>query len=91
MRLYHLSQHANSVGPLLVEGATPVPGPGEVRVRIEAASLNFRDLLVLDGAVKGGLDGRIPLSDGAGVVDAVGPGVAQLAQNWWCGIGTSMP
>lgn len=77
MRLYHLSQHANPAGPLPVEGATPVPGPGEVRVRIEAASLNFRDLLVLDGAAKGGFDGRIPLSDGAGVVDAVGPGVAR--------------
>jgi NADPH:quinone reductase-like Zn-dependent oxidoreductase len=77
MRLYRLSQHAKPAGPLLAEGDTPVPGPGEVRVRIEAASLNFRDLLVLDGAAQGGYDGRIPLSDGAGVVDAVGSGVTR--------------
>ncbi len=54
------------------------PGPGQIRVRIEASSLNFHDL----GVVSGGRampDGLIPLSDGAGTIDAVGEGVAEFA------------
>ncbi|AZC18537.1 NAD(P)-dependent alcohol dehydrogenase [Pseudomonas sp. CMR5c] len=50
------------------------PAYGEIRVRIQASSLNFHDL----GVVLGRLpteDGRIPMSDGAGVVEAVGEGV----------------
>ncbi len=49
------------------------PGPGEIQVRIHAASLNFRDGLVVNGffPVR---DGLIPLSDGAGVVVAIGEG-----------------
>ncbi len=54
----------------------PEPGPGEVCVRLQAASVNFRDLLLLDAAGRGELNGRVPLSDGAGVVHTVGPGVA---------------
>lgn len=54
------------------------PGPGEIRVRIHASSLNFHDY----GVVAGGIpteDGRIPMSDGAGVVEAVGEGVEDFA------------
>jgi NADPH:quinone reductase-like Zn-dependent oxidoreductase len=49
------------------------PGPGEIRVRLHASSLNFHDYRVLatPGAVA---DGRIPMSDGAGVVEAAGSG-----------------
>jgi len=54
----------------------PQPGPGEVLIRIEAASLNFRDLLVAGRAPASGVT---PLSDGAGVVEALGDGVAGLA------------
>lgn len=57
----------------------PVPGPNEVLVRLRAASLNFRDLLVLEGKY-GRLQKRenlILLSDGAGEVAALGPGVSQ--------------
>lgn len=55
-------------------------GPGAVRVRLRAASLNYRDLLT----VRGQYDPRQPLplipgSDGAGVVHEVGPGVTGLA------------
>ena len=55
-----------SLDNLKLEAAdAPAPGPGEIKVRIRAASLNFRDGLVVNGffPVKGGL---IPLSDGAG-------------------------
>ncbi len=54
------------------------PGPGEIRVRLHATSLNFHDLGVVTGRM-GAADGRIPMSDGAGVVEAVGSGVTEFA------------
>jgi NADPH:quinone reductase-like Zn-dependent oxidoreductase len=50
------------------------PGPGEIRVRIHASSLNYHDYGVVSGRVPAE-DGRIPMSDGAGVVESVGEGV----------------
>lgn len=52
----------------------PPPGPGEIKVRIHAAAINFRDGLVAKGFFPVA-DGLIPLSDGAGEVLAVGDGV----------------
>ena len=66
----------------IIERPMPEPGPGEVLVRMGAASLNFRDLLI----AKGGYRSRqkqtdlVPLSDGAGRVEALGPGVDQFAK-----------
>jgi NADPH2:quinone reductase len=58
---------------------TPEPGPGEVRVRIEAASLNFPDLLMLKGQYQFKPEPPfVPGMDFAGVVDAVGVGVTAL-------------
>lgn len=54
------------------------PGPGQIRVRIHASSLNFHDLGVVSGQMPTA-DGRIPLSDGAGVVEAIGEGVQDFA------------
>lgn len=53
------------------------PGKGQIRVRIHASSLNFHDYLVATGAMPT-LDGRIPMSDGAGVVEAVGEDVKEF-------------
>ncbi|WP_251977195.1 zinc-dependent alcohol dehydrogenase family protein [Salinicola avicenniae] len=53
------------------------PGPGEIRVRIHASSLNFHDYLVASG-VSPTEQNRIPMSDGAGVVEAVGQGVNEF-------------
>lgn len=50
------------------------PGPGEVEVRVEATSLNYRDLMMARRA-----KGVVPLSDGAGVVTRVGQGVTGVA------------
>jgi NADPH:quinone reductase-like Zn-dependent oxidoreductase len=72
MKAYHLTNLSGNGALAMTDADTPEPGPGEVRVRIEAASVNYRDLLVLARAGQGGLEGRVPLSDGAGVVDAVG-------------------
>ena len=52
----------------------PVAGPGEILVRVHASSLNFHDFAVVSGMLRPA-DGRIPMSDGAGVVAALGAGV----------------
>jgi NADPH:quinone reductase-like Zn-dependent oxidoreductase len=54
------------------------PGAGEVRVRIHASSLNYHDYRVVTGAIPTS-EGRIPMADGAGIVEAVGAGVAEFA------------
>lgn len=54
------------------------PGPGELVVRIHASSLNFHDLGVVSGTM-GPTETRIPMSDGAGEVIALGPGVSEFA------------
>jgi len=53
------------------------PGPGQIRVAVHATSLNFHDLLVADGSIPTD-DGRILMSDAAGVVEAVGAGVTEF-------------
>ena len=59
---------------------TPVPDRGQVLVRLRAASLNFRDLMIARGQYPGGSDAPlVPLSDGAGEVVAVGEGCARFA------------
>ncbi|HWT24166.1 MAG TPA: alcohol dehydrogenase catalytic domain-containing protein, partial [Solirubrobacteraceae bacterium] len=55
------------------------PGPGEVLVRVAAAGVCHSDLHLADGHLG---DGRVPIvpgHEGAGVVEAVGPGVERLA------------
>lgn len=57
----------------------PVAGPHDVVVQIHALSLNYRDHLVIDGINRWRPGGpRIPVSDGAGVVVATGPGVTRF-------------
>jgi NADPH:quinone reductase-like Zn-dependent oxidoreductase len=63
----------------LAEVPVPKPGPNEVQIKIHAASMNRRDIAVMQGNYpmppRGSL---VPLSDGAGVVSAVGPGVTRF-------------
>ena len=61
----------------LVEIEEVEPQFGEIRVRNHASSLNFHDYVVAIGLLPVD-DGRIPMSDGAGIVEAVGPGVAHF-------------
>lgn len=56
----------------------PQPGPGEVALRVHASSLNYHDYLVVAGHIPQPA-GRVPLSDGAGEVIAVGAGVTGWA------------
>jgi len=63
----------------IVELPDPVAGPGEAVVRVRACSLNFRDLAVMRGAYGSNVKAPlIPLSDGAGEVTEVGPGVTRV-------------
>jgi NADPH:quinone reductase-like Zn-dependent oxidoreductase len=76
-----------------VERPTPSPEAGEVLVKVHAISFNYRDLLVVKGLYNPKMKlPRIPVSDGAGEVVAVGEGVtawkpgdrvaAIFMQNW---------
>jgi NADPH:quinone reductase-like Zn-dependent oxidoreductase len=64
---------------VLAERPEPQPGARQVVVRVRAASLNYRDLLLIRGAYnpKQKLP-VVPCSDGAGVVVAVGDGVTRV-------------
>jgi len=82
MRTWRLPAGCTSAAQMeLTEMPVPMPAAGEVRVRIHACSLNYRDRLVAEGHYFGGPVAAecTPLSDGAGVIDAVGDGVDGFA------------
>jgi NADPH:quinone reductase-like Zn-dependent oxidoreductase len=63
----------------LSEAPEPTPRAGEVLVKVRAVSLNYRDLLVTLGHYNPKMSlPRIPVSDGAGEVVAIGEGVTQV-------------
>jgi NADPH:quinone reductase-like Zn-dependent oxidoreductase len=63
--------------PVAVERPVGEPGRGQVLVKVNASSLNFHDNINLMGLLPGPWP-RVPMSDGAGVVVALGPGVDTL-------------
>jgi len=82
MRAWQLPAGCTSVEQLsLIEVPRPVPGAGEVLVRVHATSLNFRDQAIAKGHYFGGAIKApgVPLSDGAGIIEAVGAGVTAFA------------
>jgi NADPH:quinone reductase-like Zn-dependent oxidoreductase len=63
----------------LTEAPEPVPGHGQVKLRMLAASINYRDLVVVEGNYGRAIRPPVvPLSDGVGEVVALGPGVSRL-------------
>ena len=77
MRAIQLSKPGGLDNLQLTEVESRDPGPGEVQVRVHASSLNFHDYAVVAGMLPVD-DGRIPMSDGAGEVVAVGDGVTEF-------------
>ncbi len=77
MKALYFDQHGGIENLKYGDRPEPEPGPGEVRVRLKTAALNHLDLFVLGGmpGIPIGLP-HIGGADGAGVVDALGPGVA---------------
>jgi NADPH:quinone reductase-like Zn-dependent oxidoreductase len=93
MRVVVLEQAYGIENLKLVERPDPVPGPGQIVVDIKAASLNYRDLATV--TARSGRLPFVPCSDGAGIVSAIGEGVARVKvgdhvaplffQNWFAG------
>ena len=79
MNAYHITGTTGLDSRRAVTLPDPTPGPGEVLVRIRATCLNYRDYMNVMG-IRGvtGPVPRIPCSDGAGEVAAVGEGVTQF-------------
>jgi len=79
MRQYVIESAEGGIDGLrIVERESPKPGPGQALVRIRAASLNYRDLLLASGTVPLRRLPLVPLSDGAGEVVEVGEGVTRV-------------
>jgi NADPH:quinone reductase-like Zn-dependent oxidoreductase len=79
MKAYVFESAGDAFQISLVDRPLPQPGDGQVRVRVEAVSLNYRDLIHLRKQAGRNVAGKIPLSDGAGTISALGPGVDPAA------------
>jgi len=80
MRVYQIPKPEGINSLVRCEMPIPRPGRGQVVVRMHAASLNYRDLMVLTGRYARGapLPNLVPLSDGAGEVVEIGPEVTRV-------------
>jgi NADPH:quinone reductase-like Zn-dependent oxidoreductase len=80
IRQWQFAKAADGFELALKEVAQPQPQRNQVAVRVHAVSLNRRDLLMRAGRYGLGAtqEGGIPISDGAGEVIAVGPGVTRF-------------
>lgn len=80
MRTWEIGTQQGIASLRLAERPAPVAGPGQVAVRVVAAGLNYRDLMVVNAQYgANNPDTRVPLSDGVGVIDSVGDGVDGVA------------
>jgi NADPH2:quinone reductase len=87
VKVFRIHEYGGPDVMKLEEVALPAPGPGQVLVRIEAAGVNFNDIYQRTGQFR-----PVPLpthlgQEGAGVVEAVGPGVHDRPGDRvaWCG------
>ncbi len=79
MKTWRVAAGGRIEGLALGEETLAAPGPTQVRVRVHAASLNYRDLMVLNGWYPVSSPAPlVPGSDGAGVVAAVGSAVTRF-------------
>ncbi|MGE5619018.1 MAG: quinone oxidoreductase family protein [Sphingomonadaceae bacterium] len=77
MKLIRVHQYGGPEVMRLEEAPVPAPDPGEALVKVEAIGVNFIDIYVRSGAYKGNLP-LTPGNEGAGTVEAVGPGVTEV-------------
>ena len=79
MRVFEIRDEFGIDNLKLAERPEAALQPGQTRVRVKATSLNYRDLMtVKHGGARGARLPLIPLSDGAGEVVEVGPGVSRV-------------
>lgn len=76
MKAWHLTDTSGPEALELVDTETPTPGPGEVRIKLSHGGVNHLDLWVSRGLPKPPRLPHILGADGAGVIDAIGEGVA---------------
>ena len=77
MRAALVAEHGTPAGVAVVDLPDPEPGPGQVLVRVHAAAINFPDVLIVaDRYQVSAPVPFVPGSEFAGVVEALGPGVA---------------
>ncbi len=97
MKVFQLQDDWSVENLVISERREPQVGPGQIKLRMKAASLNYRDLLVMQrgyGALTGALP-LIPISDGVGEVVEAGEGVTRVERgdrvcpmihpHWICG------
>lgn len=71
----------------IVEREIPDPGPGQVRIRVQACGVCRSDVLVKEGGWPGLVYPRVPGHEVAGVIDEAGPGVTQWTKGQRVGVG----
>jgi alcohol dehydrogenase/propanol-preferring alcohol dehydrogenase len=81
-------QVSHPKGPLeLVEREIPVPGPGTIRIKVEACGVCHSDSVTVEGMFPGIEYPRVPGHEVIGVVDALGPGVGDFTPGQRVGVG----
>jgi D-arabinose 1-dehydrogenase-like Zn-dependent alcohol dehydrogenase len=88
MAVMRVAQISRPNGPFeIVERPIPQPDPGTVRIRVQACGICHSDSLTKEGTFPGLQYPRVPGHEVAGVIDAVGPGVAGWEQGQKVGVG----
>ena len=96
MKVWEIAENFGLQNLRLNEAPEPVPGHGQVKLRMLSASINYRDLVVVEGNYGRAIRPPVvPMSDGVGEVVALGPGVGRLKlgdrvcptffPDWTCG------
>jgi D-arabinose 1-dehydrogenase-like Zn-dependent alcohol dehydrogenase len=81
-------QVSRPAGPLeLVERPIPEPGPGTVRIKVDACGVCHSDWAIIQGRIPGTQFPRIPGHEIVGVIDACGPGVTRWERGQRVGVG----
>jgi NADPH:quinone reductase len=77
MRAIGLTEFGGPEVLRVIDLPDPVPGPGQVRIRVHAAAVNPTDTMLRAGLARAWFEGRpgpyVPGMDAAGMVDAIGP------------------
>jgi D-arabinose 1-dehydrogenase-like Zn-dependent alcohol dehydrogenase len=88
MAVMRVAQVSQAKGPFeIVERPIPEPGAGSVRIKVQACGICHSDSLTKEGAMPGIQYPRVPGHEVAGVIDAVGPGVAGWEAGQKVGVG----
>jgi D-arabinose 1-dehydrogenase-like Zn-dependent alcohol dehydrogenase len=88
MSVMRVAQVSRPKGPFeIVERPIPEPGAGSVRIKVHACGICHSDSLTKEGVLPGIQYPRVPGHEVAGVVDAVGPGVARWEPGQRVGVG----